>query len=225
MSTTADFDADQFAALVARLQREHASRSETNAAMRSAAAIRSWGAPVPPALDVALRDSIVAEHRTTWLRDAECLIRTLDYQAFAHGTFHVIDGRSIGMPLNGYMGLSVGAHMHTLVRGYLPRTAANPVAAVAVLPEAVARNTCGLVCHARDAAIGQMRAAVAAVAAHEYAHHVVAVVEGDRLPDGACIDATIAGLRSRGIDRGHSAAKHGPAWCRAYAHLVLTCPP
>ncbi|MFO0190721.1 MAG: hypothetical protein ACK54F_05660 [Planctomycetia bacterium] len=125
MSTTADFDADQFAALVARLQREHASRSETNAAMRSAAAIRSWGAPVPPALDVALRDSIVAEHRTTWLRDAECLIRTLDYQAFAHGTFHVIDGRSIGMPLNGYMGLSVGAHMHTLVRGYLPRTAAN----------------------------------------------------------------------------------------------------
>lgn len=220
MSTTADFDLQQFAAHVARLQHEHATRSEKEAAMRSAAAIRSWGCKVPPAFDMAIRDQIVAEHRTAWLRDAECVIRTLDHRAFADGTFHVIDGRVIGMPTTGYMGLSIAAHMHIIARDYLPRMAHNPVAAVAVLPEAVARNTCGMVCHARDAAIGQMRAAVAAVAAHELAHHVVAVVEGDPLPAGACIDATIAGLRSRGIDKGHSAAKHGPRWLRAYAHLV-----
>lgn len=220
MSTTADFDVEQFAAHVARLQHEHATRSEREAAMRSAAAIQSWGAKVPPAIDAAIRDQIVAEHRTGWLRDAECVIRTLDHQAFPNGTFHVIDGRELGMPTTGYMGLSICAHMHIIARDYLPRLARNPVAAVAVLPEAIARNTCGTVCDARDAAIGQMRAAVAAVAAHEYAHHVVAVVEGDELPAGACIDATIAGLRARGINKAHHDAKHGPRWLRAYAHLV-----
>lgn len=220
MNTITDVDVEAFALHVARLQHEHNTRSEEAGAMRSAAAIRSWGAKVPPALDICMRDRLVEEHRTAWLRDAEAAIRTLDFKAFANGTFHVIDGREIGMPTDGYMGISVVAHMHIIARDYLPRTARNPVAAVAVLPEVVAKNTCGTICHARDAAIGQMRAAVAATAAHEYSHHVVAVVEGETIPATASIEGTINLLRTKGSDKPRNARAHGGPWCRAFAHLV-----
>lgn len=219
MNTTTEFDVEQFAAHVARLQHEHAHRSEEQAAMRSAAAIRSWGEKVPASLDVATRDALVAEYRGAWLRDAECLIRTLDWRAFTRGSFHVIDGRLIGMP-DGYMGIAVGAHLHELARDYLPRAARNPVAAVAVLPEAVARNTVGPVCEGHDATVCKIRAAVACVAAHEYAHHVVAVVEGRQVPSTASIEGSVGLLRANGHDKQVNARRHNAAWCRAYAHLV-----
>lgn len=188
--------------------------------MRSAAAMRAWGERVPRSLEITSRDSLVAEHRATWLRDAECVIRTLDHRAFANGSFHVIDGRDLGMPPTGYMGLSVSAHLHDLARDFLPTSARNPVAAVAVLPEAVARSTCGAACGDRAAAIGQMRAAVAAIAAHEYAHHVVAIVEGETIPPTASIEGTVNLLRTQGTDKPRNARAHGPVWCRAYANLV-----
>lgn len=214
------FDVEQFAAHVARLQHEHASRSEEWGAMRSAAAIRSWGEKVPPGLSMTARDLIVAEHRNTWMRDAESVVRTLDHRAFEHGSFHVIDGREIGMPPRGFMGLAVGCQLHDLARDYLPRTARTPVAAVAVMVDVIAGVTCGMICPARDHAIGKIRAAVAAIAAHEYAHNVVAAVRGERLAADTTIESVVAGLRSGGPDKQRSVAQHGPAWCRAYAHLV-----
>lgn len=219
MNTTTDFDVEQFAAHVARLQHEHANRSEELGAMRSAVAIRSWGERVPASLDVTTREALVAEHRKAWLLDAECVVRTLDWQAFTQGSFHVIDGRDIGIP-DGIMGIAVGAHLHDLARAYLPRGARNPLAAVAVMPEAVARQTVGLVCGGRDKAIAKIRAAVACVAAHEYAHHVVAVIEGQTIPLTASIEGTIGLLRSSGHNKPVNALRHNAAWCRAYGHLV-----
>lgn len=49
------FDVQALAAHVARLQHEHASRSEADAAMRSAAAIRDWGERLPHALADVIR--------------------------------------------------------------------------------------------------------------------------------------------------------------------------
>ena len=220
MSTTTDIDVEAFALHVAKLQHEHNTRSEEYGAMRSAAAIRSWGAKVPPALDLCLRDRLVAEHRDAWLRDAEATIRTLDHKAFTTGTFHVIDGREIGMPERGFLGLSYGAHLHVIARDCLPRRARNPVAAVAVHVEAVARNTVDTICHARDAAVQKIRAAIAAVAAHEYAHHAVAVAAGEPLKDGVTLEQLIDSLAGAVHKPAHRSRTHGPAWCRAYAHLV-----
>jgi hypothetical protein len=163
----------------------------------------------------------VAAHRTAWLRDAEATVRVLDWRAFTDGrTFHVIDGREIGMPDKGFAGLVAGAQLHELARDYIPRTARHPVAAVAVQPDVVARMTVGLF-HADAAeAIPLVRAAIAAIAAHEYAHVVADRVAGVRLPSGATLDQIISSLSGRVSEPGHRAKSHGPQWCRAYAHMV-----
>lgn len=219
MSTTADFDADRFAALVARLQHEHANRSEAEGIMRSQAAIRSWGDKVPAALTACSRAELVDAYRHTWLRDAEFTVRTLDPAAFNGGTFHVIDGRDIGLANRGFFGFTTPG-MHELTRDYLPRTARNPVAAVVVNPEAVARATVDAFPQQPDAAADRIRAAVACVAAREFAHCVVAVVEGEAAPAGAMIELTVNRLNTSGQDRPHNARAHSGPWCRAYAHLV-----
>jgi hypothetical protein len=163
----------------------------------------------------------VVAHRTAWLRDAEATVRVLDWKAFTDGrTFHVIDGREIGMPDKGFAGLVAGAQLHELARDYLPRTARNPVAAVAVHPDVVARMTVGLF-HADAAeAIPLARAAIAAIASHEYSHVVADRVAGVRLPEGATLDQIINSLSGRVSEPGHRAKSHGPQWCRAYAHMV-----
>lgn len=188
--------------------------------MRSAAAIRSWGEKVPVSLEVTTRDALVAEHGETWLRDAECVVRSLDWRAFTQGSFHVIDGRDIGMPATGYMGMTVGAHLHQLARDYLPQAGRDAVAAVAVHVDAVARNTVSAACPNRVDASKRIGAAVACIAAHEYAHHVVAVVEGYRLPPTASIEGTVGRLRDKGHDKQANSRSHGAPWCRAYGHLV-----
>jgi hypothetical protein len=163
----------------------------------------------------------VKAQRTSWLRDAEATVRVLDWRAFTDGrTFHVIDGREIGMPDKGFAGLVAGAQLHELARDYLPRTARNPVAAVAVHTDVVARMTVGLF-HADAAeAIPLARAAIAAIAAHEYSHVVADRVAGVRLPDGTTLDQIINSLSGRVSEPGHRAKSHGPQWCRAYAHMV-----
>ena len=160
-------------------------------------------------------------NRTAWLRDAEATVRVLDWRAFTDGrTFHVIDGREIGMPDTGFAGLVAGAQLHELAREYLPRTARNPVAAVALHPDVVARMTVGLF-HADAAeAIPRARAAIAAIAAHEYSHVVADRVAGKRLPAGATLEQIVSSLSGRVSEPVHRAKSHGPQWCRAYAHMV-----
>ena len=120
----------------------------------------------------------------------------------------------------GFAGLVAGAQLHELARDYLPRTARNPVAAVAVHPDVVARMTVGLF-HADAAeAIPRARAAIAAIAAHEYSHVVADRVAGKRLPDGATLEQIVSSLSGRVSEPGHRAKSHGPQWCRAYAHMV-----
>lgn len=223
MNTTADFDVHQLAALVARLQHEHMSRSEVEGMVRTTQAFQAWGER-PPSFEPCSRDAIVAEHREQWLRDAEAAVRVLDPRAFDRGTFHVIDGRELAVP-PGTMGISVGAHLHELAAAYLPRRARTPVAAVAVSVEAVARNTVEFLCHAPQAAADKIRAAVSCIAAHEYAHHIVALVAGEQLPATATIEGTIHGLTANGPDRPANSRAHGAPWCRAYAHLVTRAAP
>lgn len=217
---TADADADALVARIAQLRHEHANRSEMEGIMRSRAALRSWGEPVPAALAACTRDELVAANRHKWLRDAEATVCTLDYNAFAAGTFHVIDGRDIGMQPRGSLGISIGAHLHDLARDYLPRSARCPVAAVAVNVEAVARATVDPAFRDVATASQRVRAAVACIAAHEYAHHVVALLDGDALPPTASIEGTVGQLNTRGPDKPANDRAHGAAWVRGYAHLV-----
>ena len=166
--------------------------------------------------------STVKANRTAWLRDAEATVRVLDWKAFTDGrTFHVFDGREIGMPDTGFAGLVAGAQLHELAREFLPRNARNPVAAVAVHPDVVARMTVGLF-HADAAeAIPLVRAAISAIASHEYAHVVADRVAGKRLPAGTTLEQVVSSLSSgRAVEPGHRARSHGPQWCRAYCHLV-----
>jgi len=159
-------------------------------------------------------------HRTGWLRDAEATVRTLDWRAFIDGSFHVIDGRDIGMPDKGFGGLVAGDELHDLAREYLPRSARNPVAAVAVHPVVVARMTVGSFNADSAVAVTRVRAAIAAISAHEYAHVVADRVAGKRLPAGATLEQIIESLSGRAVEPGHRTTSHGPQWCRAYCHLV-----
>lgn len=163
----------------------------------------------------------VKANRTVWLRDAEAVVRVLDWRAFTDGcTFHIIDGREIGMPDTGFAGLVAGDQLHELAREFLPRSARNPVAAVAVHPDVVARMTVGLF-HADAAeAIPRVRAAISAIASHEYSHIVAERVAGKRLPAGTTLECVIRSLSGRVLEPGHRARSHGPQWCRAFAHMV-----
>ena len=165
----------------------------------------------------------VTANRTAWLRDAESVVRVLDWRAFTDGrSFHVLDGKAIGMPDKGFGGLTAGDDLHDLAREFLPRNARNPVAAVAVHPDVVARMTLGGLFHADAAeAIPLVRAAISAIASHEYAHVVADRVAGKRLPAGTTLEQVVSSLSSgRAVEPGHRARSHGPQWCRAYCHLV-----
>jgi len=160
-------------------------------------------------------------HRTGWLRDAEATIRVLDWKAFTDGrSFHVIDGKEIGMPQNGFAGLVAGDQLHELAREYLPRSARNPVAAVAVHPDVVARMTVGTFNADAATAVARVRAAISALAAHEYAHVLADRVAGKRLPAGTTLEQVIESLSGRVLEPSHRTKSHGPQWCRAYCHLV-----
>jgi len=163
----------------------------------------------------------LAEHRTAWLRDAEATIRVLDWKAFTDGrSFHVLDGRDLGMPSNGFAGLVAGDQLHELARDYLPRNARNPVAAVAVHPDVVARMTVGTFNADAVTAVARVRAAISALAAHEYAHILADRVAGKRLPAGTTLEQVIESLSGAVLQPSHRTKSHGPQWCRAYCHLV-----
>jgi hypothetical protein len=160
-------------------------------------------------------------HRAGWLRDAEATIRVLDWKAFTEGrSFHVIDGKEIGMPHNGFAGLVACDQLHEVAREYLPRSARNPVAAVAVHPDVVARMTVGTFNADAATAVARVRAAISALAAHEYAHVLADRVAGKRLPADTTLEQVIESLSGRVLEPSHRTKTHGPQWCRAYCHLV-----
>ena len=131
---------------------------------------------------------LVQRHRGGWLRDAEATLTVLDWRAYSNGrTLHVLDARAIGGPPRGYLGFAAGSQLHELAGHLLPqKSSTKPAAAVAVNVDALVlglRHLLMTEAH-RGAAIGRIRTAVAAVAAHELAHVVDAQAAGRRLPEG-----------------------------------------
>ncbi len=113
---------------------------------------------------------LVQRHRGGWLRDAEATLTVLDWRAYSNGrTLHVLDARAIGGPPRGYLGFAAGSQLHELAGHLLPqKSSTKPAAAVAVNVDALVLGLRHLLlteAH-RGAAIGRIRTAVAAVAAH-----------------------------------------------------------
>ncbi len=166
-------------------------------------------------------DELVERHRDAWLRDAEALLMSLDPRAYADGsTLHVIDFRAVGAPRKGFLGFAAGAQLHELARDLLPESAA---AAVAVNVDRIARTLPADSLAAGDAeTIGRIRAAVAAVAAHELAHVLDDQALGGRLPPGATLEQVVRSLSDgRSTAPEHYRKAHSPGWVRAYLHLVF----
>jgi hypothetical protein len=170
-------------------------------------------------------DELVRLHRHTWLRDAEATLMMLDWRAYSGGrTLHVLDAQAIGGPPHGYLGFTASAQLHELAADLLPFSrATTPAAAVAV-------NVDALVTYLRPALVAQasstvlfdtLRAAVAAVAAHELAHVLEAQASGRRLHASATLHEVLASLSDgRAFAQPHQATSHTPGWLRAYGHLV-----
>lgn len=168
-------------------------------------------------------DELVERNRDAWLRDAETLLMSLDPRAYADGsTLHVIDFRAVGAPRRGFLGFAAGAQLHELARDLLPESAA-PAAAVAVNVDRIARTLPADSLAARDdETIDRIRAAVAAVAAHELAHVLDDQALGGRLPPGATLEQVVRSLSDgRSTAPEHYRKAHSPGWVRAYLHLVF----
>jgi len=193
---------------------------------RGARFTMSAGSVPRPELPAGLQaEQLVQLHREAWLRDAEATLTTLDWRAYSGGrTLHVLDARAIGGPARGYLGFTTGSQLHELAEQYLPRKASTkPAAAVAVHVDALVtslRLSPTPEAHV-GAAIGRIRAAVAAVAAHELAHVVDAQACGRRLPEGTTFDRILRSLTDGTATSSATLAKvHGPGWVRAYCHLL-----
>lgn len=168
---------------------------------------------------------VIEANRSTWLRHAEATLMALDpLTYFDGGTVHVLDFDELGIHVDGILGFVADAELHVLARHLLPeRDADVPAAAVAVNVDRIARTTPALPTRAgdRDSA-DTIRAAVAAVAAHELAHVLHAQATGIRLPPGATLDQVVRSLTDgRSTASAHQATAHGPGWLRAYLHLVM----
>jgi hypothetical protein len=211
-------------ALAMRLAAEHNARRPDQAAVATATALRRWGERVPPAL-VPTHDELLARHRERWLRDAEAAITTLDPTAFTGGrSLHVLDfadlGAFAGVDADGRTtyGFCLAADLHRLAGSAIPkRITTTPAAAVAV-------NVGGIVRTFKPNGIDDfpfIRAVVAAVGIHEYAHLVDAAAAGVTVSDAVTAEMVrevVAKPRRQTAARAR--AGHGPQWARAYAHLL-----
>lgn len=178
----------------------------------------------PPATPRAASiDDVIAANRTAWLRDAEAALTVLDWQAFSGGrTFHVLDFAELGAPAEGYLGFTTGAELHELAADFIPRRIfRTPAAAVAVNVDRVARSAPAATRAGECDPIVTIRAAVAAVAAHELAHVLDCQANGRRLAPGTTLDGAIRCLVDGSVmEPGHKTTTHGPGWIRAFAHLT-----
>jgi len=170
-------------------------------------------------------EELVRRHRSTWLRDAEAVLTVLDWRAYSGGRrLHVLDARAIGGPPRGYYGFTVGAQLHELAAELLPlKSSTKPAAAVAVNVDALVpclRLPLMTEAHQRSA-VGRIRAAVAAVAAHELAHVLDAQAAGRRLPEGTTLEDILRSLSDGTATSSPTLARvHGPGWVRAFCHLI-----
>jgi hypothetical protein len=170
-------------------------------------------------------EQLVERYRSAWLRDAEATLTVLDWRAYTDGrSLHVLDARAIGGPARGYLGFAAGAQLHELAAELLPRqVSTKPAAAVAVNVDALVlclRLSLSTEAH-RGAAFDRIRAAAAAVAAHELAHVVDDQAAGRRLPEGTTLEDILRSLTSGTAMTSATLAKvHGPGWVRAYCHLI-----
>jgi hypothetical protein len=215
-----EFDVEAFAVRVAKLQREHASRSESEGIIRSRAALRSWGERVPQSLARVVPDDLVAAHRQHWLRDAEALIQVLDWQTFANGrTAHVIDFTDLGVDADcGMLGFAAGTRFHESLAAVLPRRqTTTPAAAVAVNCTAIARGVAAARITDATSEAAWVSRVVAGIALHEYAHVVASAATDCTVPPLRLTDIPAA-VESHGSD--YRSTGHGAAWARGYAHLV-----
>lgn len=164
-------------------------------------------------------DELIAANREAWLREAEATLVELDPHGFAAGTLHVLDFTELGAPAEGYLGFTAGAQLHELIADRLPRHAA---AAVAVNVDRIARTRSAVDASAeRGAMPGTIRAAVAAIAAHELAHVLDALAAGDRLPPGTTLASIVGSLTTgRAAAEARGSTMHSPGWLRAYLHLL-----
>lgn len=178
-----------------------------------------------PVVPPGSHEELVQLHRGTWLRDAEATLTVLDWRAYTDGrTLHVLDARAIGGPERGYLGFVAGAQLHELAADLLPRKySTQPAAAVAVNVDALVpclRLSLSTEAH-QGSAVDRIRAAVAAVAAHELAHVIDHQATGGRLPAGTTLEAVLHTLRDGTATSTSNLAKsHGPSWVRAYCHLI-----
>jgi len=178
-----------------------------------------------PASAVLRLEELVQLHRSTWLRDAEASLTVLDWRAYCGGrTLHVLDARGIGGPPRGYFGFTAGFELHELAVDWLPRNrSAKAAAAVVVNVDAIVNSLrASITAEAHESAIiGRIRAAVAAVAAHELAHVIEAQATGRRLPAGTTLERILRSLSDGSATSSPTLAKvHGPGWVRAFCHLI-----
>lgn len=169
-------------------------------------------------------EQLVEAHRSTWLRDAEASIMALDPQDYRQGrTFHVLDFTEVGAPPRGYLGFAAHDQLHELALHLLPHGTGNvPAAAVAVNVEAIALAAVASADADAGDQLGMIRAAVAAVAAHELAHVLEARVSGRRFADGATLDDVVRSLADGTAEEPeHQTQAHSAGWLRAFLHLIL----
>lgn len=179
-----------------------------------------------PELSELQAKQLVERHREAWLRDAEATLTVLDWRAYSGGrTLHVLDARAIGGPARGYLGFTAGAQLHELAGDLLPpKSSTKPAAAVAVNVDALVISLrLSLMTEAHQgAAIGRIRAAVAAVAAHEVAHVLEARASGRRLPEGTTLESILRSLSDGTATSSPTLTRvHGPGWVRAFCHLLI----
>ena len=221
LATEETFDVEAFAVRCARLAQEHADRDETEARMRSVAAIQRWGVKVPRLLRLTI-DDVIATYRTRWLRYAERLIQVLDWPAFQGRTFHAIDFAEIGVdPDCGMLGFAANDQLHLLAADLLPaRVTTKPAAAVAIntarIAQTVGRSE---VDDPEDEAVW-VGHVVGATAAHEYSHHLDAAAAGGQPTNFGSLRRIVESVAARTTKPVYNAGHHGPGWVRAYAHLL-----
>lgn len=167
-------------------------------------------------------EALAFQHRDELCRDAEALISTLDCTEFGKGrTFHVMGFHDLGIPSEKPVYGFTICHFHELAADYLPRRrSSKPASAVAVNVGAVGRNLTVPKGSDVGATVRRLRSGVAAVAAHEYAHNVVATLKGKTLPEGFTLRQLIESLDDSAVKPGHRRSIHCEQWLRAFIHLA-----
>lgn len=214
--TDATLDDESFALRVAQLAAEHAARSEEEGMMRSAAAIRSWGERVPPALKPDGRrrsraafqrwgeklskslspdadvEILVRRHGPYWLRSAAHFVRCLDPRGLGSAPFYAVDVSALGVESTELLG-TTNQYLFDIVRASLPRTA-SPGPTVAINLREIVSDTIrrGVVSDTGDRVTSdhldedELRESIRAVVVAVGIHEAGHVLQRGDTPDEPC---------------------------------------